>query len=137
LAQKGGWTRAIVEYQSAGDQSQLCLMHVKLEKALFKRAEDEHCADRKAWKSDPNDTLAYNDLGLVMIQRGKWIKAMAQYEKALQIAPNLRWLIIISGAALFRSGQVAERSSIIKGIGNQSDTAQITTILALRWLRWA
>ena len=59
---------------------------------------------------------AHNNLGLALIQQGKWPEAIAHYERALQLKPdyadagcNLAWLLATCSEAQFRNPAEALR----------------------------
>ena len=70
---------------------------------------------------NPNCWVGHNNLGNVLLQKGRVDEAMAQFQKALEINPNYAEAHNNLGNALLTKGAGGRGDSPIpKGLGNQS-----------------
>ncbi len=61
---------------------------------------------RQVIKIDPNNAVAYNNLGIALRQQGKLEEAIASYQKAIELDPNYADVYINLGLALSDQGKL-------------------------------
>ena len=57
---------------------------------------------------DPNNSIAYSNLGVIKQQQGELVEAIANYRQALAIEPNLAEVLSNLGSALADAGETTE-----------------------------
>jgi tetratricopeptide (TPR) repeat protein len=65
---------------------------------------------------DPNDAMAYNNLGNAKAGQGKWEDAIAYYQKATQLASNFAFARANYALALFQIGETEEAIRTMRNI---------------------
>ena len=62
----------------------------------------------RRWQINPDYAEAHNNLGTALLQKGRWMKRLSHYQKALQIKPDYAEAHDNLGIALRQKGRVEE-----------------------------
>ena len=100
-----------------------------------RRAEAERQAARRAETEDrdrdPNDAAAYNDRGVAYARKGKYDRAIQDFDQALRLDPNQALAYYNRGLAYRRKGEYKRaRSDFSKALALDYDRATIEALLA-------